>query len=128
MRISKTTWLVLVVGIFIIAAASLSVAYFQRDKEHTQLSEELDVAQTRLGNIQIEPLSSQNKALEQQLGYTVTQLEDARSTLSQSMPSIIASGNLFDIADECGVVIIEIRSSGLSSGGLADITFTNCLF
>ena len=123
MRISKTTWLVLVVGIFIIAAASLSVAYFRRDKEQAQLSEELDVAQTRLNKIQIEPLISQKEALQEQLVDTVSKMEDARDTLAQYMPSIIAGGNLFDIADECGVTIMEMRSSGLSSGNLVDI---NC--
>ena len=123
MRISKTTWLVLVVGIFIIAAASLSVAYFQRDNEQAQLSEELDIAQARLDKIQIEPLISQKGELQEQLIYTVSKLEDARDTLSQYMPSIIAGGNLFDIADECGVKIMEMRSSGMSTGSLADI---NC--
>lgn len=122
MKLSKTSWLILTVGIAIITFASLGIAHSQQVHEQNQLNEELSLAERRLNGLQFEELSSQQAELEKQLSQTVSQLGAAKARLSQPAESIAASDALFDIAETCGVEVIEISSSGLSSGDLEGIT------
>lgn len=122
MKLSKTSWLILTVGIFIIAFASVGFARSQRIHEQNQLHEELSLVELRLSKFQLEELASQQEELEKQLSQTMLQLETAKATLSQPTESITASDTLFDIAKTCGVEITEISSSGLTTGDLEGIT------
>ena len=122
MKLSKTSWIVLTVGISIIAFASLGFARAQQLHERNQLNEELSIAELRLSKFQIEQFSSQQEELEKQLTESIAQLETTKVILSQPAESIAVSGTLFNIAETCGVEITEISSSGLSSSDLEGIT------
>jgi len=122
MKLSKTTWLILTIGFFIIAFASLGIVRSQQVQEQDQLNQELTQAQLRLNEFQLEQLSSQHEELEKQLSQTISQFEAARTMLSQPIGSITTSGLLFDIAAACGVEVTEISSSGLASDDLEGVT------
>ena len=122
MKLSKTSWLILTVGICIVAFVSLGVARAQQLDEQNQLNEELSIAELRLSKFQIEQFSSQQEELEKQLTESIAQLETTKVILSQPAESIAVSGTLFNIAETCGVEITEINSSGLSSSDLEGIT------
>lgn len=124
MKLSKKSWLILIVGIAIAIFAGLWLARGQQVDEQEQLREELSIVAMRLENSQNnEEISAQQAQLERQLSQTISQLETAKAALSQSAGSIRVSGTLFDIAEATGVEITEISSSGLSSDSLEGINF-----
>ena len=123
MKLSKKSWLILIVGIAIAIFAGLWLARGQQVDEQEQLHEELSIVAMRLNGLQGEEISSQQGELERQLSQTISQLETAKAVLSQSTGSITVSGTLFDIAEATGVEITEISSSGLSSDSLEGINF-----
>lgn len=122
MKLSKTSWLLITIGIFVIALAGLSVVRSQQVQQQNQLSEELTSAELSLKGIQLEQLSYQREELEKGLSLTTSQFEVARAMLSQPIESIAISSVLFDIAEAHGVELTEINSSGLASDELEGLT------
>ena len=123
MKLGKTSWLILIAGVVIVAFASLGVARSRQASEHEQLNEELTVAEMRLTNVQLTELQDRKGELEAQLDEATAQRKAAEDNLSQSNESIDVTDFLFVIAQACGVVINDIHSSDLSSDKLADV---NC--
>ena len=105
MKFTKTSWIILSVGIFVIAFSSLGVARFQQVGEQNQLYDELSIAELSLNKFQLDDLSSQQEELEKQLSQTISQLETTKTKLTQPTESIAASDALFDIAKSCDVEI-----------------------
>jgi len=124
LKISKTSWLVLTAGIFVIAAASLGWARSQQVNEQNQLGEELSLAEWRLSELQFEELSSRQEELERQLSEIISNLEAAQATLSQPTVSVTANDTLFYIAEVCGVEIIEVNSSDPTRDEREGITYS----
>ena len=122
MKLSKTSWITLTVGICIIAFASLGFARFQQAQEQDQLREELSLGEQRLSKFQFEQLSSQQEELEKRLKLTTLQLGNTKAILSEPTKSIAATDTLFDIAKNCDVEVTEISSSDPTSGKLAEVT------
>jgi hypothetical protein len=122
LKLSKTSWIALTVGICVIAFASLGVARFQQAQEQDQLREELSLAEQRLSKFQFEELSSQQGELEKRLKLTTLQLGNTKAILSEPTKSIAATDTLFDIAEDCDVEVTEISSSDPTSGALEEVT------
>jgi len=121
MKLSKTSWLLLISGVFIIAFASLGAVHYQQVQQQNQLNEELTQAQLRLDRFQLEQLPYQEE-LKKQLSQTISQCETAKAILSQSTGSIATSETLFATAAAYGVEVTEISSSGPASEDLEGIT------
>jgi len=121
LKLSKTSLLILAIGIFVIAFASLGTVRSQKIHEQNQLGEELSLTGLRLSKLQLEELYSQQKGLEERLSQTLSQFEAAKAILSQPIRSIAASQSLFDTAKACGVEITGISSSGLTTDDLEGI-------
>ena len=122
MKLSKTSWLLLTLGIFVIALAGLGTVYYQQVNQQDRLNEELASAQLKLKGIKLEQLSNQQGELENRLSQTISQPETAKTVLSQPTGSIATSSILFDTAAAYGVEVTEISSPGLTSGDLEGIT------
>ena len=118
LKLGKTSWLVLTVGILVIAFVGIGAARMQKVKEQYRLYEEFTVAEKRLTNLDLDPLYSQHEELESRLSQATSKLETAKSKLSRPTGSIAASGALLGIADASGVELIDISSSGLAGGAL----------
>lgn len=121
MKPSKKRWIILTVIILIIVFASLGMVRSQQVHEQKRLSEELSLAGSRLNGLRFDQLSSQQKELEEQLSQTMSQFETANPTSPQSIKSIAINSALLDIAEICGVEIIEIGSSGPVNGDLEGV-------
>ena len=115
MKLGKTSWLLLTIGVFIIPLAGLGAVRYQQVIQQNQLNEELTSAELKLNGFQLEKLSNQQGELENQLSQTESQLEAAKAILSQPLGSIATSNILFDVAEACGVTVTEISSSGWAS-------------
>jgi len=120
MKISKTAWLILGIGIFIIAFASLYVVYFQQGREQERLSDSLSVAQQTLPKLasekddwerQLTQLGSQLARLKSELARATSLLADSKTSFPKSVESIEYGERLFKIADGWGLEIIRFTAS-----------------
>lgn len=122
MKLSKTIWLFLGIGIFTIVFASLGMAYAGQVRGQSGLRDELSLAQLRLDKCPPEQLSLQMKAAENKLAGAKSRLKAAKNALSQSTQSIEVTDTLFAIAEACNVEVTEIGSSALASEELEEVT------
>ena len=122
MKLGKASWLILTVGIIVVAFGSLGMARAQQVGQHDQVEEEITVAERRLDNFQLKQLYTQKEELEERLEETVSQLKATKGELSQPIESIGVTESLFEIASANDVEITYISSSDISSDKLAGIT------
>ena len=113
LKITRTSWLIIIIGFFIIILAGLGVIRSQQVEEQNELNQKLAVAQSKLQLIQLDQISQHQAELEQQLSETDSESESARVILSQPMGSIIINDLLFDVAEANNVEVTEIKSSGM---------------
>ncbi|MFC2044348.1 hypothetical protein ACFLT8_04045 [Chloroflexota bacterium] len=121
MKLSKRTWLFMLIAILIIAAAGMNIVRSQHIQQQKVLDENLAIAQMKLKGIPLEQFYSQVADLEDSLNYTVSQYEEAKSIFSQQISSLTASNTLFDAAIVQGLEVINITASSPTSGNLAEI-------
>ena len=121
MKLGKTSWLILIVGILIIAFGSLGFTRAQQVDQQGQLDNELSVAEKRLANLQLRDLQNEKLNLDQQLEQAQFQLKTAKDALRQPIESIEVIDALFEIAAASNVVITDISSSGISRDKLQKI-------
>ena len=113
MRLSRTAWIVLGAGIFVIAFVSLYMFYSRQVTEQEQLETSLASAEATLPQ-----LISEKDALEDQLAEWEKELADVTSALNKSrsklaipVHSIEYDEKLFGIADECDLEVASITAS-----------------
>lgn len=124
-KISKTTLIFLVGGIFVILAIGLVMTYSQNDKERSRLKEEVASAQLKLKKYSAQELLSQKKELESRLTGAESQLTTAKTSLYQSIESIADTSTLFNIATECKEVeVTKIESPGITTGNIEKVTLS----
>jgi hypothetical protein len=122
LKLSKKTWIVTAIGVFVITLIGLGIVQFQQVREQNQLNEQLVLAQSRLGGIQPEQFSSRQMEMERQLDKAESQFEAVKAILSRPAGNITASSILFDIAKAHGVEVTKIISSGPVTEVLEGIT------
>ncbi len=115
MRLSRTSWLIVTIGIFIIAFTSLAIVRYQQINQQSQLNKELASVELELNQVKPEQISSQYEELERRLSQTLAQLETAKAEFSPPIESIDTNDILFDIARDYGVKVIRITLSDESS-------------
>ena len=113
MRLSRTAWLILGIGIFIIVFATLYTVYSRQSSEQEQLADSLVAAQARLPKV-----ISDRQATEAELTQWQDKLAEATSLLSKSEAKFPESAEsikydelLFDIADVCDLEVMSLTAS-----------------
>lgn len=119
MKLSKTSWIALIMGIIVIAAVSLGWTYSQQNEQQNKLDSKLAQAKKNLAQIKFDDLNAQRDQLTQQIEQTNSQLADVKTKLSSSNDSIDATNIILDDAKSYDVDILEMSSSGLSTEDLA---------
>ena len=122
MKISKTSWLILSIGIFLVVLAGLGLTRSQQLQAQSQLDEELDVAEMRLSKLGVEELRLKQEELQRQLDERIAELAEAKDKMRQTVESIDVTDEFFEIARSCEVVIMSISSSSIRDDKLEDIT------
>ena len=123
MNLSKTSWLILSVGIFVVILAGLGLTRSQQLQAKSQLDGELSIAETRLIKLGVEELRQQQAELQARLDESEIQLNMAEDEMSRSVESDDVIEEFFQIAQSCGVQVNGINCSGIRSGKLNSI---NC--
>ena len=130
MRLSKTAWLILGAGVFIIAFGTLFMLHSQQSGEQEWLEDSLSVAQAALPQLisEREDLKSQLTQLESQLTQATSSLSSSKARFPKSVQSIEYDEALFDIAEDCDLQIIKITASEPRDEKVEDITYTTTTF
>ncbi len=130
MRLSKTAWLILGIGIFVIAFGSLFMVYSRQTGEQERLEDDLSAAQALWPQLisEREDLESQLAQLESQLTQATSSLSSSKARFPKSVQSIEYDEALFDIADECDLEIMELTASEPRDKKVEDITYTTTTF
>ena len=113
MNLSKTSWSILITGIFIVSVGSLGFTHSQQLQEQEQQGDVLTIAEKRVSQLQTKDLSIQQEELEEQLSQVRSELESAKEAMRLSIESIEETDALFQIAEICSVNITDIGSSGI---------------
>lgn len=121
LKLSKKTWIVTVIGIFVVILISLGIVRYQQVHEQNQLNEQLALTRSRLRDIQPEQLSSRQTELERQLSQAKSQFEAVKAILSQPAGNITTSSILFDIAKAHDVEVAKMTSSSPATESLEGV-------
>ena len=106
MKTSKKVWLIVGIAIFVIAFAVLFLFYSRQAGEREQLENDLVVAQALLPQ-----LTAQKEDVEDQLAQAQSLLDRSRAEFPESVECIEYGEDLFEIADDCDVVITKLTAS-----------------
>jgi len=132
-KLSRTAWLVLGIGIFVIAFAALYMIYYQKSNERRQLEDSIVLAEGTTATVASEKRDVENQLndLTDQLTTAKSQLSQARSQLNSSMnrfpqevESIEYGERLFNIANGWGLKTILFTSSKPKPEEIDDIHFS----
>jgi hypothetical protein len=126
MRLSKTFWLILGIGISVIVLGVLGWVYLDQRGEQRRLNDSLaDAQQTH------STLISQKGDLESQLIQSEIELAEAEALLDvvkasfpESVESIEYDEELFDIADDCNLDITSLTASEPSDAEVDSVTYS----
>ena len=113
MKLSRTAWLVLIIGIFVIAVGSLYWLYMQDGREQEQLSQTLSVTQTTLPKLASERTNLEGTLtdLEDRLAQAISQLRVSKAVFPASVQSIEIDEMLFGIADNWSLEITNLTAT-----------------
>lgn len=124
MKLSRTSWVLLIGGILLIIFASLGFAGVRQLRQQEKLSDDLSVAEQRVAKLQLEQLTNQQEQLKSQLDQANAEFKAAEARLRQPNESINVTDSIFQIAESCRVTIESLSSPGMTTGSVAKI---NCL-
>ena len=115
MKISKKSWFIIALGFLVMAAASLSVVYYQRASEREQLEADLFLARSKLSSVDMSTLIYQKENLKGDLNKAYREYEADKEKFVQSIENIAVSNVLYSTANVNSVNITDMSSSDVSS-------------
>lgn len=124
MRLSKTSWLVLGIGILFIIFVGLGIVRFQQFQSHKQLRGEITLAEKVLNELHVEEFASRRSELEDRLVHAESQYAVVKAVLSQPINYVVASSIWFDLAEAYNLEVTEMSSTGTLKDTLAGIDCT----
>lgn len=130
MKLSKTAWLILSIGIFILAFGSLLVGYFRLSGEQERVEDKLSSAQELLPQLtsEREYWKSQLSQLESQLTQATSSLEESKARFPKAVESIEYDTELVLLAHDCDLEIVSLTASEPRNKEVEEITYTVTLF
>ena len=133
LKLSRTAWLVLGIGIFAIALGSLYLVYLQQQSEQEELDQSLTAAQatfleTTLIKVDLESqltnLESELTQLQIELTQATSSLDSAKGKFPESVESIEYDEILFNIADNYNLKIIQLTASESTDQEMEGVTYS----
>ena len=121
MKLSKTSWIILSSGLFVVILAGLGLTNSQQAKEHTEIKDKLTVAEMRLDKVQSTVMPQDLEELQLQLNESMIRLAEDKDRLRHIIESIDVVDEFFLIASYCDVVIMNLSSSKISGDVLQGI-------
>ena len=116
---SKKVWIIVGIGIFAIVLGSLYTLYFREVGEREQLSDRLSAAEALLPG-----LTAASEELEDRLAQATSLLNKNQAEFPESVESIEYGEDLFEIADDSNLDLIELRPSKPTNKKVGTVTYS----
>lgn len=120
-KLSKTGWLILSAGIFIVMLAGLGLTRSQQMQDQELSTEELTLAARRLDNLDVTALRNEVQSLQEQIDLGKADLADAINRLDKSVISADVAEDFYDLALVSGVSVHSFTSSPIVQDTLEGI-------
>jgi hypothetical protein len=114
-KLGKTSWIFLVIGVVLIASVFLSLTYSRQRDEQSQVNSQLTAAKQKLALSNNDELLAQKEQINKQIDSYYAQIDSTKSKLSSSKDSISATNDILFAAQTTGVEVVGIDSPGLST-------------
>jgi len=121
LKLTKTSWIVLLTSVLILALASVGYLRYEQQNEQTMLSDELEVAQLRLSKMELRELKLQTEETSANLEVAIAELDTKIAALQVPIASIDLTDNLFEYAESCNITIISLNSSRISPAKIGSV-------
>lgn len=121
-NLSKTSWIILSVGVFIVVLAGLGVTYSQQLKDNSQANDELALTELRLEKLDIDELEQQESQLSAILEDSSALHDTGIIRFQESIESLDVTEKCYAIALVSGVEIIDIGTTDVQPGLFMDLT------
>jgi hypothetical protein len=121
LKLSKTSWLILSAGVFIVILAGLGLTRSQQLQDLSTSTQELQIAAKRLSTMDTTDLKAQVDSLQEQITLGQADLADATSRLNKSVVSADVAEEFYSIAEASGVVVNSFTSTPVSAQSLQGI-------
>jgi len=113
MKFSKTGWLILSAGIFIVVVAGMGITRSSQLKDQNRLGTDLLLSQTRLDKIETTSQTQLNE-LNQQLVDSGQQIAEAKDRLRQKIKSVDVTDKFYEIAQYYSVNVTIMGTTTIS--------------
>ncbi len=124
LKLSKTSWMILAAGVFLVILAGLGLTRSQQVKEQTKVAGDLDLATKRLATIQTGSLGQQLETLKTKVDESQALLDDARAHLHQTVISVDVTDQFFQTAAYCSVNITNLTTTTIAQAKFDNVTFS----
>jgi hypothetical protein len=121
LKLSRTSWIIISAGVFVVILAGLGLTYSQQAKEKSQLSDDLSISEMRLDKLQFSAMQQDLDELQEQIDENVIRMSEDKDRLRQPIESIDVTDEFFLIASYCDVMVMNISSSKLAEDSLKGI-------
>jgi hypothetical protein len=122
-KISKSTWIAVVVGVVGITGLSLGMALNQQTTQKADIESKLTVVKEKMAAFENDKLIDQKEQLILQMDEYKTQTATIKSKLSFPDDNISITNSLIQNAADCKVDILEISSGGVSNENLGGLQY-----
>jgi hypothetical protein len=121
MKISKTSWMILGAGVFIIVLAGLGLTRSGQISQYDALSENLSVNTVRLNNLQVGKLQAEIDEYQEQLKDIVDQVNEVKEKLKQTVISVDVADKFYEVAAYSKVTVVNLSTTKISQDSYASI-------
>src|SRR4030042_340442 len=115
LKLSKTSWLILAAGVFVVVLAGLGITRAQQLKEQDKIEKDLSTALNSLNGFQVTELQASLGEFQQKIDEEQLKLEEVKSRLDKTVVSVAVTDQFFSIAEYCNVVIVSMTTSPIST-------------
>jgi hypothetical protein len=119
MKLTKTSWIILIVGVLVIAAGCLGWIYSQQLDKQKQLDIQFSAAQKKLALIKLDELNSQKEQLSQQINQVNALMAEKKDRLKAPYKSIELTNAILEDAKSHRIDILSMTSPGRGGEQLA---------
>ena len=126
MRLSRTAWLILGIGVLVIALGSLYMVYSRQSSEQQELAASLSQARAREPKVisDREAAAAELTKGQNKLAEATSLLAKSQAQFPKSVVSIEYGEALWEIADACDLEVMKLTAAEPSNKKVGDITFT----
>ncbi|MGD1118751.1 MAG: hypothetical protein ABR886_04625 [Dehalococcoidales bacterium] len=115
-KISKTGWIILAAGIFVVVLAFLGITRSGQVKQQNKLGTDLATSQTRLDKVDTGSNQGQLDELKQQLADSEQQLAGIKEKLHQPIQSVDVADKFYELGKSYSVNVTIFSSTKIVDG------------